>query len=492
MLLVAGGTTLAAQGPVITLVSGNYNGYQVRCFGKQNGTINATITGGVAPYQYTWSNGATTEDLSNLPAGYYKLHVMDADSVVAEADITLTEPTPLIALAEPYSYPNGFNVSCFDCYNGSIDVTVAQGVPPYTYLWNDSTTTTQDRNGLGGRKFFVVVTDANSCWVKSETVMLTQPDRDVWSMNGDSGTTPGPQFIGTSDAKDVVLKSNGQEGLRLKSNGEISISSMLGTGAELLYVDSNGILKKGPGGGGPELSIIPWYQGGNNNVASSLNRIGPLNNVDFILMTGHIERMRLTTAGKVGIGVADPLDQLEVHTTLERSGVTLVNDRTDNSAHTEIRFKKGGQARWSLGCDLAGNGGQDFFLWDELHTTTPLRIDGEGRVGIGNVDLSGTSSSLYKLYVEGGIVSRDVKVQVGSFPDFVFTPEYALLPLDELRKHLLTEQHLPGIPSAAQVREDMGVEVGDLQVRMLKVMEEQALYILQLEERIKVLEERQN
>jgi hypothetical protein len=51
---------------------------------------------------------------------------------------------------------------------------------------------------------------------------------------------------------------------------------------------------------------------------------------------------------------------------------------------------------------------------------------------------------------------------------------------------------LPGIPSAADVEYKQGVEVGDLQARMLKVMEEQALYILQLQEQIDTLKAQVN
>ena len=251
-----------AQTPLgVSLQSGNFNGYQVKCFGKQTGAINATDTGGTAPYQYSWSNGATTEDLTALPAGYYKLTVVDADSTVAVADITLTEPTPLVVVAEPYTWPNGFNVSCYDCYNGSIDVSVGQGVPPYSYLWNDSITTTQDRSGLGGKKYFVVVTDANNCWVKSETMLLTQPERSVWDRGGNANTNPAVQYLGTSDSNDVVFKSNGAERLRLKSNGQLQLWGA-DTAQGLLLRDSLGIIRPAmnaalrelliPVGNGPE------------------------------------------------------------------------------------------------------------------------------------------------------------------------------------------------------------------------------------------------
>jgi hypothetical protein len=66
------------------------------------------------------------------------------------------------------------------------------------------------------------------------------------------------------------------------------------------------------------------------------------------------------------------------------------------------------------------------------------------------------------------------------------------MPLGELRQFLDSNGHLPGIPSSADVEAKQGVEVGDLQARMLKVVEEQALYILQLEEKQEGLEQRIN
>ena len=62
------------------------------------------------------------------------------------------------------------------------------------------------------------------------------------------------------------------------------------------------------------------------------------------------------------------------------------------------------------------------------------------------------------------------------------------MPLNELREYLGVNKHLPGIPSAPEVEANNGVELGDLQKRMLKVMEEQALYILQLEKGQRELE----
>ena len=76
--------------------------------------------GGTAPYTYLWTSGDTIEDLTGLPAGYYRVSVFDVNNLMGDGSITLKEPEALKVLAEPFKYPNGANISCHDCYNGSI------------------------------------------------------------------------------------------------------------------------------------------------------------------------------------------------------------------------------------------------------------------------------------------------------------------------------------------------------------------------------------
>lgn len=115
-------------------------------------------------------------------------------------------------------------------------------------------------------------------------------------------------------------------------------------------------------------------------------------------------------------------------------------------------------------------------------------ISPDGKVGIGEVDFG--TSGLYKLYVEGGIVSRDVKVTANNFPDYVFHKNYELMPLDEVARYIDKHGHLPHMPSAAEVEAAQGVEVGDLQLRLLRTVEEQQLYIQQLREEVDGLKTR--
>ena len=145
-------------------------------------------------------------------------------------------------------------------------------------------------------------------------------------------------------------------------------------------------------------------------------------------------------------------------------------------------------AAWGLSIDPSGTG----HILGDWNNPQPAisfnydRVTITSRLVVGDPEFG--PFGLYKVLVDGGVACRDVLVKTGPFPDYVFQPNYALMPLPDLRTYLNENSHLPGIPSAAEVGEKGGVEVGDLQVRMLRTLEEQALYILQLEERLRLLE----
>ena len=108
------------------------------------------------------------------------------------------------------------------------------------------------------------------------------------------------------------------------------------------------------------------------------------------------------------------------------------------------------------------------------------------RVGIG-VSSGASIPAGFLLAVDGKIISEEVKVQLsGNWPDYVFDKKYKLLSFDELRKFIAANKHLPNIQAAAEVEKN-GIELGDMQKRMMEKIEELTLYVLKLEEEIKKL-----
>ena len=112
-----------------------------------------------------------------------------------------------------------------------------------------------------------------------------------------------------------------------------------------------------------------------------------------------------------------------------------------------------------------------------------INVDATGNVGIGTIN---TADINYKLFVETGIRTRKVKVDIIAWPDYVFNPTYKLPTLNELEKYLLKNQHLPDVPSAADVEKN-GIDLGDNQTILLKKVEELTLYMIELNKKVEAL-----
>ncbi len=69
----------------------------------------------------------------------------------------------------------------------------------------------------------------------------------------------------------------------------------------------------------------------------------------------------------------------------------------------------------------------------------------------------------YKVSIDGKVICEELKVQTsGSWPDYVFEKKYDLPSLENLEAKVMAQKHLPGIPSAAEVSAQKGIEVGDM------------------------------
>ncbi|MEI7726608.1 MAG: hypothetical protein WCK09_15980 [Bacteroidota bacterium] len=91
------------------------------------------------------------------------------------------------------------------------------------------------------------------------------------------------------------------------------------------------------------------------------------------------------------------------------------------------------------------------------------------------------SASGYKLAVAGKVICEELKVRLAaSWPDYVFDAKYPLMSIDELAKSIEREKHLPGLPSAEDVKKD-GVSMGEMQAKLLEKVEQLTLYIIQLQ-----------
>ncbi len=135
------------------------------------GTIDVTVTNGVMPIVYAWSDGDSTEDRTGLEGGFYEVTITDANGCMGTLDIAL--PTPSCILDCNAFKAQLIEMTSPDCNGnlGNINISFINGLEPIVYLWSDSITT-QNRTGLAGGNYEVTLTDANGC---SDNLMINIP-----------------------------------------------------------------------------------------------------------------------------------------------------------------------------------------------------------------------------------------------------------------------------------------------------------------------------
>ena len=120
------------------------------------GSLTAIGSGGDEPYSYEWSTREFTQTIENLPAGTYSVTIIDANSCFGVAEIELM---PLANLDCTIEITN--NLSESGSNDGAVQTIVTGGLEPYTYQWEDGSTTASITN-LGPGTYSVTVTDANN------------------------------------------------------------------------------------------------------------------------------------------------------------------------------------------------------------------------------------------------------------------------------------------------------------------------------------------
>ena len=132
----------------------------VLCFGSNTGSASVSATGGMTPYTYSWSNGATTQSISSLLAGTYNVTVTDANGTSATSSTTINSPTALSATLSQ------INVSCAGKNDGNVNITATGGTAPYTFA--------PSMSALAAGSYSFTVTDANGCTTTLSST-ITEP-----------------------------------------------------------------------------------------------------------------------------------------------------------------------------------------------------------------------------------------------------------------------------------------------------------------------------
>ena len=113
------------------------------------------------------------------------------------------------------------------------------------------------------------------------------------------------------------------------------------------------------------------------------------------------------------------------------------------------------------------------------------------KVGIGTQNLECTTCTGYKLFVKDGIKTEKVKVEIAAsngWADYVFKKDYLLMPLNELDQFIKTNGHLPEVPTTEEAIAN-GIELKEMNILLLKKVEELTLYTLQQQKQIDLQQE---
>ncbi len=206
----------------------------VSCFGGSDGKIETTVSGGLPPYSFLWSNGLTSKDIDNLTAGTYTMTVLDAsgcviiiDCDVAEPPFTTSSPNwnyiqtgnnhtiliPSIASLEidGSSIANGSYLGVF--YDSSGTLACAgyiqwNGSTTALAAWADDTQTTDKDGFLANESFNWKIWDATSGneYDANATYDLTMPNQGEFAVNGLSALLS--LEATTTDTQVVILKKD--------------------------------------------------------------------------------------------------------------------------------------------------------------------------------------------------------------------------------------------------------------------------------------------
>jgi hypothetical protein len=289
----------------------------------------------------------------------------------------------------------------------------------------------------------------------------------------------------TSPLYKLSLSSTSQNVLSVKSSSHsiINIESGIGLNSYLQFAP-NGVLK--------------WDLAGETT--------GNLRIYDY---AASLARLTITPTGNIGIGTTAPVAKLHALSTTD-IGVTLNSEvlitrfstSVANLQSLDLKLRKysttdnywwGNSLRLQRNIDNAVNscyidfgasetnvGSGSHELGFGVDNSEYMRISYGGNVGIG------TTAPDAKLAVNGTIHSKEVKVDLTNWPDYVFNSDYNLLSLGEIKTYIDKNKHLPEVPSAKEM-EANGVQLGEMNMLLLKKIEELTLYLITKDNEIKEL-----
>ena len=267
----------------------------VACNGGDGGSAAITVTGGEAPYLYSWSNGATTHSIDELAAGNYTVTVTDANG---------TEITTATSISEPPAISwnlQGESISCFGADDGYALVLSFGGTGQHAYVWTNGAASNQI-NDLSAGTYTVYITDENGC-LASDTYEVTEPAEliiestglDAHCFGDSSGAVQTTATGGTGQISYLWNIGATTPNLTGVSAGNYMVTASDGNGCQKIAevsVDQPPLLEV------TTATTFTSCSGGNDGTAVA-SSIGGSGDVTYLWSTGE------TTASIQGLGVGN-------------------------------------------------------------------------------------------------------------------------------------------------------------------------------------------
>ncbi|MBK6284415.1 MAG: SprB repeat-containing protein [Draconibacterium sp.] len=202
----------------------------VVCNGESNGAATVTVSGGNAPYAYSWDKSASASaSATDLVAGLHTITITDDKGCVTTASVTIDEPAVLSASADQDS-----PVVCNGESNGAATVTVSGGNAPYAYSWDKSASASASANDLAAGLHTITITDASASATDLaaglHTITITD---DKGCVTTASVTIDEPAVLSASAVQDSPVVCNGE------SNGAATVTASGGNAPLLLLWDKS-------------------------------------------------------------------------------------------------------------------------------------------------------------------------------------------------------------------------------------------------------------
>ncbi|PWH84763.1 hypothetical protein [Brumimicrobium oceani] len=317
----------------------------------------------------------------------------------------------------------------------------------------------------------------------TSSILYAQQGTD-WKTQGN--TADSTAFIGTTNASSLILRSNDLERMRISENGNVGI--------------------------------------GVDNPQTALDVEGDIQLTGDIIFKGYEDLQnpvnRFLMIDKTGKSTSVKMKELNTFMSWEDC-YDIQDQITFNGETGTTTIVAGTYASWApriQGTKSILYTGSECSAWVGIGTELPmtkLDVRGAGRftkgvkVGEEYIEKSGlyienyiysngsnttyfdhlimvkdeSGEKLLQLNNDGLLRAREIKVDLDTWPDYVFEKDYKLMPLNELRSFLLKYKHLPNVPSANEIERD-GVNLGEAAKTSMEKIEELTLYLLEINDKV--------